>query len=169
MRSKKEIDIRLSMEREHRFEATVVSYLRRYHRSESEMGYKRSKNDVIQAYVRENGRAVEHRSTVLDEYLLEMNQAPPKVAMAIRDECPKCDVKLLLCGSRSIMSCPTCGYCVSYLDATSSSTSFDEIVEYSQYSYKRVNHYLMWLSHVQGKEAHRVPMEIIEEVMEDLF
>ena len=165
----KEIDIRLSMEREHHFESTVVSYLRRYHSAESGVGHKKNKNDLIEAYVKENGRAVEHRSAILDEYLLEMNQAPAKVAMATRDECPRCDVKLLLCGSRSIMSCPTCGYCVSYLDATSSSTSFDEVVEYSQYSYKRVNHYLMWLSLVQGKEAHRVSDDILEEVMQDLY
>ena len=164
----KEIDVRMSMEREHRFETTVVSYLRMYHNAAAEVRC-RSKKDLIQAYVRESGKTNERRSVVLDEYLLEMNMAPPKVAMATRDECPRCDVKLLLCASRAIMSCPDCGYSVAYLDATSASTSFDEVVEYSQYSYKRVNHYLMWLSLVQGKEAHRVPDEVLRQVMQDLY
>ena len=165
-----EIETRLSMQREHRFEATVVTYLRMYYNTDTRMCRNRgSKNELIQEYVKENGRTTEHRSVILDEYLLEMNQAPAKVAMATRDECPKCNEKLLLCGRRSIMSCPTCGYCVSYLDATSTSTSFDDVVEYSQYSYKRVNHYMMWLSLVQGKETHRVPDDIMEEVMQDLY
>lgn len=166
-----EIDALASMRREHDFERTVVTYLRMYHRSDpvARDRLPETRTDTIKAFVRESGRVTQHRSVILDEYLSEMNQAPPKVAMATRDECPRCNVKLLLTGSRSIMSCPSCGYSVTYLDATSTSTSFDEVVEYSQYSYKRVNHYLMWLSLVQGREAHRVPDEILERVCEDLY
>ena len=43
------------------------------------------------------------------------------------------------------------------------------MVEFSQYSYKRVNHYMMWLTLVQGKETHRVTVDILEAVMTDLF
>ena len=95
----------------------------------------------------------------LDEYLAEIDEAPAKVAMSARDECPRCDVAstLLVCSARSIMCCPRCGYAVAFLDSTSSSTSFDEMVEFSQYSYKRVNHYSMQLALVQGKETHHVP------------
>tara|TARA_B110001452_G_scaffold123280_1_gene102227 strand:- start:516 stop:1097 length:582 start_codon:yes stop_codon:yes gene_type:complete len=55
------------------------------------------------------------------------------------------------------------------MDATSSSTAFDEMVEFSQYSYKRVNHYMMWLTLVQGKETHRVSDDIIDAVMHDVY
>lgn len=167
----KEISVLASMRREHDFERTVVTYLRMYHSSDADgrVSAFESKNDAIKAFVKESGRAAQQRSTIMDEYLVEMNRAPAKVAMATRDECPRCDVKLLLTGSRSIMSCPACGYSVTYLDATSTSTSFDEVVEYSQYSYKRVNHYLMWLSLVQGKEAHVVPDDILQRVSADLY
>lgn len=166
---RREIDTRLSMSREHDFESTVVTYLRTYHSSNADRNRTMSsKNETIQSLVKNNTKTSEHRAIILDEYLSEMNEAPPKVAMATRDDCPSCDVKLLLCSSRAIMTCPNCGYCVSYLDATSSSTSFDEVVEYSQYSYKRVNHYLMWLTLVQGKEAHRVPEDVMIRIMEDL-
>lgn len=165
-----EVDTLLSMSREHAFERTVVRYMRAYHASDC-IGKKAfdSKDDAIKSLVKDRGLASQHRSVILDEYLSDMNEAPPKVAMATRDECPKCNVKLLLTSSRSIMSCPSCGYCVTYLDATSTSTSFDEVVEYSQYSYKRVNHYLMWLALVQGKEAHQVPDDILASVTEDLI
>ena len=67
------------------------------------------------------------------------------------------------------MTCKQCGYSVSFLDATSSSTSFDDVIEFSQYSYKRVNHYSGWLTLVQGKEAHQVSDDILQAVMKDLY
>ncbi|MEC7001185.1 MAG: hypothetical protein VXX04_05025, partial [Actinomycetota bacterium] len=169
-----EIDVRLSMVREHAFESTVVTYLRRY--------YQRGGTDAIhsatraatsiEAYAAHSDSTHQHRASIVDEYLTEVKRAPPKVAMAMRDTCPRCDARpppqLLLCSARSIMSCPTCGYSVTYLDATSSTTSFDEIVEYSQYSYKRVNHYCMYLTLLQGREAHRVPDDVLTAVMTDL-
>lgn len=169
-----EADERETMRREHRFEATVVTYLRTYHRKTPEAAtvpMAAKKSDTIEAYVRHTDLTSRRKATILDEYLTEMNKAPPKVAMAARDECPRCDggIKLLLCTTRSIMSCPTCGYAVTYLDATSNTTSFDDIIEYSQYSYKRVNHYTMHLALVQGKEAHQVPDDILQAVMCDLY
>ena len=169
----KEADIRDSMTREHEFEKKVVTYLRTYHQqvdTACDVASKCRKTDTIEAYLRHNDVARTRRAAILDEYLTEMQKAPPKVAMALRDECPHCKgEKLLLCSRKSIMSCSTCGYSVAYLDATSSSTSFDDIVEFSQYSYKRVNHYIMWLALVQGKETHRVPDDILEAVMKDLY
>lgn len=163
-----EADARESMSREHEFERTVVCYMKMYHQRPVAVGASR-KNDTIRAYVHYSDVAKSRHASIVDEYLTEMHKAPPKVAMAVRDECPRCNVKLLVYSTKSIMSCPECGYSVTYLDATSSSTSFDEVIEYSQYSYKRVNHYVMWLSLVQGKEAHRVPDDILQYVMEDLY
>lgn len=166
-----EAAVRESMTREHAFETNVVSYLRRYHqRSDKRVNVAR-RTDSIQAYVQHTDMAHQHKTSIIDEYLTDIQRAPSKVAMATRDECPRCDSHphLLLCSTRSIMSCPECGYSVTYLDATSSSTSFDEMVEFSQYSYKRVNHYVMWLQLVQGKETHRVSDDIIQAVMTDLY
>lgn len=168
----REAKVRESMVREHRFESTVVTYLRTYHeRVHDGSVCTARKSDTVQAFVRHTDLTKSRRASILDEYLTEMNKAPPKVAMSARDECPRCDRKnkLLLCSAKSIMNCPECGYSVSYLDATSTSTSFDDIVEFSQYSYKRVTHYMMWLSLVQGKEAHRVPDDILQQVMADLY
>ena len=67
------------------------------------------------------------------------------------------------------MSCPQCGYSVTYLDATSSSTAFDDVIDYSSYSYKKVNHFSQYLAHVQSREVHRVPDDILEAVMKDLY
>ena len=130
----------------------------------------KSKSQTIEAYVKHTDATNAHRMAIVEEYLTHIQASPPKIAMAVRDECVRCEgVKLLLCSFKSIMTCPECGYSVTYLDATSSSTSFDDLVEFSQYSYKRVNHFLMWLALVQGKEAHRVSDEILNSVMSDLY
>jgi len=167
-----EADTRESMEREHSFERVVVTYLRRYYERDEAVQRASRQRDSIRAYMQHADVATQHRSSIVDEYLTEMQRAPPKVAMATRDECPRCDGEkrpLLLCAKRSVMCCSACGYSVTYLDATSSTTSFDETIEFSQYSYKRVNHFLSYLSLVQGKEAHRVPDSILDAVMADLY
>ena len=170
----REIQERASMEREHAFESTVVTYLRRYYEKPTDTPCPTQmfrKTDTIQAYVHQTDTTHHHRASIVDEYLTDMQRAPAKVAMTTRDVCPRCENNpaLLLCTTRSILCCNQCGYSVTYLDATSSSTSFDELVEFSQYSYKRVNHYCMWLALLQGKETHRVPDDIIESVMNDLY
>jgi hypothetical protein len=150
-----EADVCESMRREHAFESLVVTYLRRYYH---------------QGAVAAPSVVVSSQTALVDEFLTEMHQAPPKVSMCTRDTCPRCEGQaLLVCSKRSVMSCNACGYTVTYLDATSAATAFDETVEFSQYSYKRVNHYSMWLTLVQGKEVRRVPDDVLEQVMHDLY
>ena len=158
-----------SMQREHRFETMVVQYLQRLHKGTPDIWQPRRKSDSIQIYAEQSGMSAQHRASIVDEYLTEIHKAPAKVAMTTRDECPRCTVSLLVCSARSVMNCSQCGYCVTYMDATSSSASFDDMVEFSQYSYKRVNHYCMWLTLVQGKEGHEVPDEIMEATIKDLY
>lgn len=166
---------RESMCREQEFERTTVTYLRRYESmtldgsSSSSRGGLANSRDSVQVFVRRAAQNNTYRSRLLDEFLIEMDEAPPKVAMAVRDDCPSCGAGLLRCCTRSLMVCPKCGYSVVYLDATSACTSFDEVVEYGQYSYKRINHYSMWILLSQGKEAHRVPTDVVEIVMRDLY
>lgn len=169
----KEIDVRASMEREHQFETMVVSFLKAFYNRDAGRSVKsgfRSKNGEMMEYARQSVATKEQRLTVMNEYLRRVEDSPPQVVMTLRDECPHCDgSRLLLCSVKSILSCPVCGYSVAYIDTTSTCTSYDDVVEYSQYSYKRVNHYMMWLTLVQGKEAHRVSDDILNSVMEDLY
>ena len=133
------------MGREHAFEQTVVAYLRVYHAHAAaaapavEAAPRAS--DSIEAYVRHTDLTAQRRTGIVDEFLAETSRAPPKVAMAARDVCPRCadGVSLLLCAARGIMSCPRCGYQVAFLDATSS--TFDEVTS-TRRPHKRINHYL---------------------------
>lgn len=173
-----EAEMRRSMRREHDYEARVVTYLQTHHAVKSSPQYtgntRTNRGGALACGA--NAAAAEvadRRKAILDEFLIETHRAPPNVAMAARDVCPRCtqggDVQLILNQVKSTMACPQCGYAVTYLDATSTSTSFDETVEFSQYSYKRVNHYMLWLALVQGKEAHKVSDAVLESVMWDLY
>ena len=170
-----EASVRESMHREHTFESTVVAYLRVYHKESgvpSSSVQATRKSDSIEAYVRQTDIVAQRRTVILDEYLAETTRAPPKVVMAAHDVSA---LRLVARPAAASMqhalhlSCPACGYSVTYLDATTSSTAFDEVIEFSQYSYKRVNHYSMWLTLVQGKEAHRVPDDVLTQVMTHLY
>ena len=161
---------RQSMEREYNFESIVVSYLR-MHQLAITHAAPVSKSESIHRYQEASDLKQTHQTRIMDEYFMEIDCTPAKVAMAARDECPRCDAapKLLTNHALSVMSCPVCGYTVTYLDTTSAATAFDEVVEFSQYSYKRVNHMMMWLTLVQGKESHRVPDDVMTRVMQDIY
>ena len=124
----RECSVRESMVREHAFERDVVAYLKMYHSSCNRITETSRKQDSIEAYIKMTDIGKSHRENIVDEYLMDMKEAPPKVAMAVRDECPSCDVKLLHCAQKSTLTCPTCGYSIVYLDATSNSTGFYDIV-----------------------------------------
>ena len=52
------------------------------------------------------------------------------------------DRQLLLCSAQSTLTCES-ATTMTYLDATSASTSFDEIIDLAVLRPKRINHYSM--------------------------
>ena len=173
---------RESMRREHKFERMVVGYVRMFRKwSHIHQRPSSSSSSPVQLvdgstsseafFHRQVDQNTQMQTNIVEEYMREVGKPPAKVAMAQSDDCPRCrtaGTTLLLRPAKSILTCPTCGYSKLYLDSTNSSTAFDESVEFSQYSYKRINHYAMWIQLVQGKETHRVPDAVLRAVMADL-
>jgi ribosomal protein S27AE len=167
----KEADARESMSREHEYEKMVVRYLQLYHKR-VEIGVDPNmckKKETIDAYVRQADLTTQRQSALIYEYLADTGESPPRVAVCARDECPHCNEKLLLVQTKSILTCNKCGYSVTYLDASSQSTSYDDTVEFSIFAYKRVNHFLSWVAHVQGKESCEVSDDVLQQVMGELY
>lgn len=166
-----EADIRESMNREHEYEKLVAGYLQLYHKR-VEVGLNPNscrKKETIDAYMKQADLTTQRQSTLVHEYLADVGESAPRVAMNTRDECPYCYTKMLLVSTKSIMTCTECGYSMSYLDASTASTSYDDSVEFSVFAYKRVNHFLSWIQHVQGKESFEVPEEVLHQVMEEMY
>ncbi len=119
-------------------------------------------------YVQQSDATANRQTMLMGEYLLETENQAPKLALQTRDVCPLCTTTLKLINSKSIMTCPQCGYGVAYLDATMSSMSYSDDVEFSSFSYKRINHFNEWLQQVQAKESFEISESTLNAVMQEL-
>lgn len=91
------------------------------------------------------------------------------VYLADTDECPHCRQQMVMIPSTALLSCTGCGRSKPYLDATSASTAYGEEVEFSNFSYKRSNHFQEWLNSFQAKETTEIPQTVFDRVMEELY
>ena len=105
----------------------------------------------------------------LTEFLADVGAMPPQIHFQRTDVCPKCSTDMRVVPCKAILCCSTCGYTATYLDATTSSISFGEDqVEFTNFSYKRSNHFQDHVQNFQGKETMRISDPILQKVMEEL-
>jgi ribosomal protein S27AE len=159
----KEVEIRQSMQRENEYEHIIAPYLNAYNQrveiSQAKNDIPRNitapgcgkKKETIDSYVQQYDATATRQNAIVNEYLMQVSDESPKLALHTRDDCPLCNETLMLINSKAIMTCPKCGYSVTYLDATMSSMSYSDDVEFSSFSYKRINHFNEWLQQVQAK------------------
>lgn len=177
----KEAEIRQSMQRENEYEQTIAPYLNAYNQRveivEKTSSVPRNitapgcgkKRETIDTYVQQSDATASRQTTIVNEYLMQVSNVSPKLALQTRDECPLCSETLMLINSKAIMTCPKCGYAVTYLDATMSSMSYSDDVEFSSFSYKRINHFNEWLQQVQAKENFDCTDEMMQQIMGELY
>ncbi len=177
---REEVEIRRSMTREHEYEQMIAPYLAAYNQrvevDETSKDCPRNitvpgcgkKRETIDTYVQQYDATASRQTTLVNEYLMETNGEPPKLALNTRDECPLCHDTLVLVNAKAIMTCKSCGYSIAYLDATMQSMSYTDDVEFSSFSYKRINHFNEWLQQVQAKENFEISDDILQSVMQEL-
>jgi ribosomal protein S27AE len=103
------------------------------------------------------------------EYLADVQGDAPRLVLDLKkDDCPRCQGAMLLIATKSLLSCQVCGYSTTYLDATTSSVSYGDEVEFSSFSYKRLNHFNEWMQQVQAKETTELPQSVVDAVMAEL-
>lgn len=178
-RIEEEICVRVSKRRDVQFEEKIAPFVSAY-RERVEVSDKSSmsknvttpgagKSETIDAYIHQTDVKMYRQSKILDEYLMEVENNVPTLKLSAQDDCPICQTTLLLNISKAIMSCPDCGYSMAYLDATISSMSYSDDIEFSSFSYKRQSHFNDWLQQVQAKESSVLPDHIVQAVMEEMY
>jgi predicted RNA-binding Zn-ribbon protein involved in translation (DUF1610 family) len=74
------------------------------------------------------------------------------------DNCESCGEDLVRGQAvDNVFDCPKCGRQNKHMDSTSSSVAYGEDVEYSSFSYKRVNHLKEWMTHLKIKQNKKLP------------
>lgn len=154
------------------FEQSVADFIRAYNSNENTK--KRSSVSSTLPGERVNTFRVETTTStqleVINEYLTTIDNNVPRIKVTRKDTCPRCEGRSMsLVPAKAMVTCTQCGYCASYLDATTSSVSFGDDIEFANFSYKRINHFSEWLSNIQGTETYEVPEEVLKQVCEELF
>ncbi len=102
------------------------------------------------------------------DYAAALEGAAPRFRIETRDACA-CGEPLQLHTALSRLVCVRCGATQPYLDATASLLAYsDDSYDYCSFSYKRINHFVDWISAMQGKESTEIPEEVLEQVMSRL-
>ena len=94
------------------------------------------------------------------------------VYVCTQNYCPSATCQNVLMNkipTESILSCPQCGLSTPYLDATAAATGHSDERSFSQFAYKRQNHFDNWLKTCQGKESVTVPPEVTRGVCAELY
>ena len=82
------------------------------------------------------------------------------------ETCPECNVELRHEVEYSALTCSSCGFSIPFLDSiASTSTSFAIAEGRSGFAYKRANHLLDWLNHIQAREKSTTPDKVLNDVM----
>lgn len=106
---------------------------------------------------------------IYQEFLQRIENVPPTIQIKNRDECPHCDVGLILVAKSANLVCIVCGYSIPFLDATSNAMSYGDEIEFPTFSYKRINHFNEWINLFQAKEATEISGEVYRKVMNKLY
>ncbi len=166
----KEADNLESCDREVEYDMMIAPYVKAYRKTcpndEIRKSTKKHESGSLDQVV---SHTSSHQNTVVSEYLAEVDGAHPKMSLSRQDNCNMCFTPMILLSSRAVMTCPKCGYATSYLDATSSNMSYGDEVDFTSFSYKRINHFNEWLQQVQAKESFEIEDNIIDDVIQDLF
>lgn len=177
-----EIETRENMVRENEYEQMIGPYMRAYNQrvevEETSTGTPRNiaapgnggkKRETIDGFVQQYDATAQRQTAILDEYQSEANGCAPKLTLRTRDDCPLCKQRLMLVSAKSMLTCSSCGYSIAYLDATMQAMSYTDEVEFSSFSYKRINHFNEWLQQVQAKESFEVSQEMMDAIMRELY
>ena len=114
-------------------------------------------------------KQVYDRESLHHELMCDIENKAPPMYVVQGDMCHRCNLPMIILASEALLGCPRCSQTRLYIQATSSRIAYGEEVEFVNFSYKRQNHFLEWLSTFQAKESTEVPGLIIDVVMAHLF
>jgi hypothetical protein len=105
---------------------------------------------------------------MLAEYLTLTDGSVGLPELEVEDGCPLCNIPLIVVDKKAQATCTRCGFSRQYLESTTANVQYNSDMEFSSFSYKRVNHFNDWMAVIQARESTEVTDEIMEKVMDEL-
>ena len=106
---------------------------------------------------------------VVEDFLANVEGIAPKFSIQNSDVCTQCHEPLQLHQALSMLVCGKCGVARPFLDANASLLAYSDDIDFSSFSYKRINHFTEWLRAVQGAESVEVPEDVFHQIMQRLY
>ena len=108
---------------------------------------------------------------IIEAFKREGNQVGAEMQIVFcrdKDHCPACFQPYVYSADESTLFCSTCSYSTMYIDAKPSAVAYGDQVEFSSFSYKRINHFSEYSNHLQARESKQVPRGVLRQIMEIL-
>lgn len=106
---------------------------------------------------------------MLEEYMTLFDGTVSVPDIEVEEMCPLCELSLIVVDRKAQATCTRCGFSKFYIDSTTASMQYNTDMEFSSFSYKRVNHFNDWMAQVQARESNSVPNETLDLVMRELL
>jgi hypothetical protein len=108
-----------------------------------------------------------------DEYLITLFESevlarPTSVESVNLDTCPACNQDFIQGNESCLLYCDDCGLAITFMDSSSNAMAFGDEVEYTSFSYKRINHLKEWITHFQAKETTVINADVYRAIMQVL-
>ena len=109
------------------------------------------------------------KSEMLAEYLTLFGGSDEVPQIDSDDSCPLCGEQMVVVDRKAQATCTRCGFCQQHMDATTANVQYNCDMEFSNFSYKRVNHFNDWMAQIQARENGEVKKEDIQKIMIELY
>ena len=107
----------------------------------------------------------EEKDQLINTYMstIDDNTLPSNTEYNI-EQCPICDLVLVMKHIESTLVCEKCGYTENIIIHSEKISYKDPPRESSYFAYKRINHFNEWLAQFQAKETTEIPEEIYKNI-----
>lgn len=112
----------------------------------------------------------ETRSSLFNDYMMvvDSDYHHKKLKYTHIHVCESCKVDKILIQSEGIYVCPKCAQVEHIIIESEIPNYKDPVQNRPSYPYKRINHFVEWLSQWQAKESTDIPKEIYEKILDEI-
>ena len=125
-----------------------------------------SAQNKITSFVRSENES--KRGTLYKKFMQVSNDTLNDLEYIDDSICATCNVSKIVHEDEAMLVCPNCGVSTTFIDTGITSIPFNSSVDYSSFSYKRINHFNEWLAQFQGKEKTIIPEEVLDKIRSEI-